>query len=79
MPSLATGCEPNAEATVWTCTLHDGVRFHNGAHLDAGDVVLTYAVQWDLDHELHLGRTGAFEYFAGFFGQYLNVPPPATP
>jgi ABC-type transport system substrate-binding protein len=78
VPALATGCEPNAEATVWTCTLREGVRFHDGAFLDANDVVVTYALQWDLDHALHIGRTGAFEYFAGFFGQYLNVPPPAS-
>jgi peptide/nickel transport system substrate-binding protein len=75
VPSLATGCEANAEATVWTCTLREGVKFHDGASLDAGDVVDTYALQWDLDHALHIGRTGSFEYFAGFFGQYLNVPP----
>ena len=75
IPSLATGCEANADATVWTCTLREGVKFHNGANLDASDVVDTYAVQWDLDHPLHIGRTGAFEYFSGFFGQYLNVPP----
>jgi hypothetical protein len=29
-----------------------------------------------MDHPLHIGRTGSFEYFAGFFGQFLNVPPP---
>jgi peptide/nickel transport system substrate-binding protein len=78
VPSLATGCEANAEATVWTCTLREGVKFHNGASLDAGDVVDSYAVQWDLDHPLHIGRTAEFSYFAGFFGQYLNVPPPAS-
>ena len=75
VPALATGCEANAEATVWTCTLREGIKFHDGAALDANDVVDTYALQWDLDHALHIGRTGSFEYFAGFFGQYLNVPP----
>ncbi len=78
VPVLATGCEANAEATVWTCKLREGVKFHDGSRLDAGDVVDTFAVQWDLDHPLHIGRTGSFEYFAGFFGQYLNVPPPAS-
>ena len=78
VPSLATGCEANAEATVWTCTLREGVKFHDGASLDAADVVDTFAVQWDLDHPLHIGRTASFEYFAGFFGQYLNVPPPES-
>jgi hypothetical protein len=31
-------------------------------------------VQWDAAHPLHIGRTGSFNYFAGFFAQYLNAP-----
>ena len=77
-PGLATGCEPNDDATVWTCALHEGVKFHDGASFDAGDVVDTFAVQWDLDNPLHIGRTGTFEYWAGLWGQDLNVPPPAS-
>ncbi len=73
-PSLATGCEPNAELTVWTCTLRDGVKFHDGADLDANDVILSYAVQWDAANPLHVGRSGAFEYFPGLFGGFLNPP-----
>jgi ABC-type transport system substrate-binding protein len=78
VPSLATECVANAELTVWTCTLRDGVKFHDGADLDANDVVLSYAVQWDAEHELHVGRSGAFEYFPGLFGGFLNPPPPAA-
>jgi peptide/nickel transport system substrate-binding protein len=78
IPSLATECTANAELTVWTCTLRDGVKFHDGADLDANDVVLSYAVQWDAEHELHVGRSGAFEYFPGLFGGFLNPPPPAA-
>ena len=77
VPSLATECTANAELTVWTCALRDGVTFHDGADLDANDVVLSYAVQWDAEHELHVGRSGAFEYFPGLFGGFLNPPPPA--
>jgi ABC-type transport system substrate-binding protein len=76
VPALATDCVGNEDATQFTCTLREGVTFHNGATLDANDVVQSYAVQWDMDHPLHIGRTGSFEYFAGFFGQFLNVPPP---
>jgi ABC-type transport system substrate-binding protein len=76
-PGLAE-CTANDLATVWTCKLHAGVKFHNGASLDAGDVVTTFAVQWDLDHPLHIGRTGDFEYWGGLFGTKLNVPPPAS-
>lgn len=75
-PALATECTANNDLTVWTCTLREGVTFHDGAELDANDVVLTYAVQWDADHPLHVGRSGAFEYFPGLWGGFLNPPPP---
>ena len=74
-PSLATGCEPNDDASVWTCTLREGVTFHDGSTLDSGDVLLSYAVQWDAAHPLHLGNTGQFEYFPGLWGGFLNPPP----
>ncbi|HEU0236574.1 MAG TPA: ABC transporter substrate-binding protein, partial [Candidatus Limnocylindrales bacterium] len=78
VPALATECTANDDLTVWTCTLRDGVKFHDGSDLDANDVVLSYAVQWDADHELHVGRSGAFEYFPGLFGGFLNPPPPSS-
>ncbi len=73
-PALATACKPNKELTVWTCDLRHGVRFHDGAPLDADDVVLSYAVQWDAEHPLHDGRVGAFPGFAASFGGFLNAP-----
>jgi peptide/nickel transport system substrate-binding protein len=76
-PALAEVCEPNEELTVWTCTLREGVTFHDGATLDANDVVMTYAVQWDAEHPLHKGRDNSFTYFPGLFGGFLNPPPPA--
>ena len=76
-PALAEVCEPNAELTTWTCTLRSGVTFHDGATLDANDVVMSYAVQWDADHPLHKGRDGSFSYFPGLFSGFLNPPPPA--
>jgi ABC-type transport system substrate-binding protein len=78
IPALAEVCEPNAELTQWTCTLREGVTYHNGATLDANDVVLSYAVQWDAEHPLHKGRDGSFTYFPGLFGGFLNPPPPAA-
>jgi ABC-type transport system substrate-binding protein len=74
IPSLATECAANAESTTWTCTLRSGVKFHDGADLDANDVVVSYAVQWDAQHPLHKGRSGAFEYFPGLWGGFLNPP-----
>ena len=73
-PALAESCESNAELTQWTCTLRQGVTFHNGATFDANDVVLSYAVQWDAAHELHKGRDGSFTYFSALFGGFLNPP-----
>jgi peptide/nickel transport system substrate-binding protein len=77
IPALAEVCEPNAELTTWTCTLRAGVTFHDGAALDANDVVLSYASQWDAEHPLHKGRDNSFSYFPGLFGGFLNPPPPA--
>ena len=74
-PSLAEVCEPNAELTQWTCTLRQGVKYHDGATLDANDVVLSYAVQWDNNHPLHKGRDASFTYFPALFGGLLNPPP----
>jgi len=74
-PSLAEVCESNAELTQWTCTLRQGVTYHDGATLDANDVVLSYAVQWDANHPLHKGRDGSFTYFPALFGGLLNPPP----
>jgi ABC-type transport system substrate-binding protein len=75
IPALATEWTANEDLTEWTFTLRDGVTFHDGATLDANDVVLSYAVQWDAAHPLHVGRDGSFTYFSGLFGQFLNAPP----
>jgi peptide/nickel transport system substrate-binding protein len=75
-PGLAEECKANADSSVWTCTIRQGVKFHNGATLDVGDVVTSFAVQWDAKHPLHVGREGLFEYWGYLFGGNLNPPPP---
>ena len=74
VPALATACDPNRKLTVWTCTLRAGVRYHDGATFDADDVVLSFAVQWDAEHPLHVGHEGRFVTFASRFGGFLNAP-----
>lgn len=74
IPALATECTPSDDELVWTCTLREGVTFHDGATFDANDVVVTYAVMWDAEHELHVGNTGEFYYWGGLWGGYLNPP-----
>lgn len=74
VPALAQACEPNPELTTWTCMLRSGVTFHDGASLDANDVVLSFVVQWDADHPLHRGRERVFQPFIDTFGGLLNPP-----
>jgi ABC-type transport system substrate-binding protein len=73
-PSLAESYEPNDDLTEWTFHLRPGVTFSNGATLDASDVVMSLAVQWDAANPLHVGRDGSFTYFPGLFGKFLNAP-----
>lgn len=74
IPALASEFSANDDLTEWTFKLREGVTFHNGATLDANDVVLSYAVQWDAKHPLHTGRSGEFTYFPSLFGPQLNKP-----
>jgi len=74
-PGLAESYEVNDDLTEWTFKLREGVKYHDGSDLDAKDVILSYAVQWDAAHPLHKGREGSFAYFSGLLGQFLNAPP----
>ncbi|MEW5872211.1 MAG: ABC transporter substrate-binding protein [Chloroflexota bacterium] len=74
LPNLAKVCEANEDLTVWTCTLNQGIKFHDGSTLDANDVVMSLVVQWDAAHPLHKGNTGAFTYFSSLWGGFLNAP-----
>jgi ABC-type transport system substrate-binding protein len=76
IPSLATECVSNEDGSQWTCTLREGVTFHDGSTLDANDVVTSYAASWDALNPLHVGNTGQFSYFSALWGR-LNPPPPA--
>ncbi len=74
VPALAESYEPNADLTEWTFHLRKGVKFHDGSSLDANDVVATLDLQWDAANPLHKGNTGAFDYWSGLFGKFLNAP-----
>jgi peptide/nickel transport system substrate-binding protein len=75
VPALATGCESDDRAAVWTCSLREGVLFHDGSAFDANDVVMSYAVGLDVANPYHTGRTGNFYYFSRLWG-LINEPPP---
>ena len=67
VPELATGCTGNEDATVWTCTLREGVVFHDGSSLDANDVVASWGLGIDERNPLHVGNTGVFDYYSYLF------------
>lgn len=73
VPELATACTANADSTVWTCTLREGVTFHDGSTFDANDVVVSWAAGIDAANENHIGNTGAFEYYSYLFDGLMNV------
>ena len=64
----------NADATVWTCTLREGVTFHDGSTLDANDVVMSWAVGIDAANEYHVGNTGTYGYFSYLWDGLMNAP-----
>jgi ABC-type transport system substrate-binding protein len=74
IPVLAESYESNDDLTEWTFHLRSGVKFHDGSSLDANDVVTSLILQWDAANPLHKGNTGAFDYWSGLFGTFLNAP-----
>jgi ABC-type transport system substrate-binding protein len=72
-PKLATECTPNEDATVWVCALREGVTFHDGSEFDANDVVASWALGIDASNPLHVGNTGAFEYYGYLWNALMNV------
>jgi peptide/nickel transport system substrate-binding protein len=73
-PTLATSCEPNADTSVWTCSLRQGVKFHDGSDFDANDVVASWAAGIDAANPNHTGNTGTFTYYAYLWDRLINAP-----
>jgi ABC-type transport system substrate-binding protein len=73
VPALAESYEANETLDEYTFAIREGVKFQNGADLDASDVVASFVAQWDAMSPNHVGRTGTFEYFGAFFGSFINA------
>jgi len=73
VPRLATECVPNEDTSLWTCSLREGVVFHDGSTFDANDVVASWAVGLDAANPLHVGNTGGFDYFAYLWDGLINA------
>jgi ABC-type transport system substrate-binding protein len=73
-PQLATECVPNEDLSVWTCSLRQGVVFHDGSTFDANDVLVSFTAGLDAASPLHTGNSGVFEYYDYLFGGLINAP-----
>jgi ABC-type transport system substrate-binding protein len=76
IPKLATECVSNEDGSEWTCTLREGVTFHDGSEFDSTDVVTSFAAGIDGASPLHVGNSGAFEYYGYLWDSLINPPPP---
>ncbi len=72
-PQLAEECVPNDDLSVWTCSLREGVLFHDGSTFDANDVVASFTAGLDAGSPLHTGNSGVFEYYDYLFNGLINA------
>ena len=73
-PALAKSWDVSANGLEYVFHLREGVKFHDGSAFDANDVVMSLIVQWDAANPFHTGNTGAFSYWSGLWGAFLNAP-----
>ncbi len=72
-PQLATDCTANEDLSLWTCTLRQGVLFHDGSTFDANDVVTAFSAGLDAANPLHVGNSGVFEYYDYLWNGLINA------
>jgi len=73
-PQLASECVPNEDLSLWTCSLRQGVTFHDESTFDANDVVASYSAGLDAANPLHTGNSGVFEYYDYLWNGLINAP-----
>jgi ABC-type transport system substrate-binding protein len=73
-PMLAKSWELGTDKLV--IKLQENVTFHDGSSFEAKDVLVSLSAQWDNLSVLHKGATGAFSYWPGLWGGFLNPPAP---
>ncbi|MBE3591003.1 MAG: ABC transporter substrate-binding protein [Firmicutes bacterium] len=68
-PGLATGCEANQDATEWTCTLREGVKFQDGTPFNAEAVKFNFD-RWMNSKNPYRFQGEDFGYYAYMFGGF---------
>ena len=69
VPALAEGCTPNENATEWTCTLRQGVKFHDGTDFNADAVIFNFERWRFTDNPYHF-ESQVFEYYEAMWGGF---------
>ncbi len=72
-PQLANECVANDDLSQWTCSLRQGVVFHDGSTFDANDVVASFEAGLDASSPLHTGNSGAFDYYSYLWKSLINA------
>ncbi len=67
-PHLAQSCDPNADLTVWTCKLRQGVKFHDGSDFGSEDVLATFDMGLNIGSPYHKGNTNLWSYYDTLWG-----------
>jgi peptide/nickel transport system substrate-binding protein len=69
IPALAESCEANEDATEWTCSLRQGVKFHDGTDFNADAVVFNFE-RWRFSDNPYHFDTQVFEYYEYMWGGF---------
>ncbi|MFM8321182.1 MAG: ABC transporter substrate-binding protein [Chloroflexota bacterium] len=69
VPALAEECTPDEAATVWTCKLRQGVKFHDGTDFNADAVIFNFNRWRNTSDPFHF-EAQVFEYYEAMFGGF---------
>ncbi len=69
VPALAEECVANDDSTEWTCTLRQGVKFHDGTDFNADAVIFNYDRWHYTDNPYHFDSQ-VFEYYEYMWGGF---------